>query len=129
MALVSSQIDVFLDYFTGTTPTAPTTLYIDLLDATKTSILTTIAGSANRQTLTLGAAATDGIDRWKANTTEIVFTASASGPATYQYISVYDAITGGNKLTEESFAPTAIVSTQKVAISIGDYKLKFNLPI
>lgn len=128
MALVSAQIDVLLDYFAGVSPTAPTTLYIDLLDAGKSSILTTIAGSANRPTLTLGATSTDGIDRWKPSDTEIVFTLSAGLGSSYQYVAVYDAITGGTQLTEESFPPTAITSGQKVSIAAGSYKLKFNLP-
>lgn len=119
--------DAILNWFKGTTfPSAPAAIYVDLLDAASASILTTIAGSANRQIITWGAISTDGTGRKMLNDAVVTFTNAALAPGTYQYVAFYDAITGGNQLTKESVVLTPVGIGDKVQVAVGNSYLKID---
>jgi len=120
--------DQVLNWIKGTTfAAAPVTVYVDLLDGGGSSILSTIAGSANRQAITFGAISTDGTGRIMANSADITFTASAVGSATAVSASVYDAQTSGNELARETLTSSKSISAaDEVKFSTGNLTFKMD---
>lgn len=105
-------------------PSAPSTIYIDLLDNSipPVSILSTITGSANRQILPLNAKIPGGIDGYIRTSNGVVtFISSATGNATISNVGVYDAITGGNELLLKDVAPTPVTIGDRVRILDEQY--------
>jgi hypothetical protein len=129
MASLSQYLeDEILEWIKGTTfAAAPTTVYVDLLDSGDLSILNTIAGSANRQSITFGTITTDGTGRIMSNSADITFTASAVGSATAVAAAIYDAQTGGNQLAQQDLASSkAISSGDEVKFSAGNLTFKMD---
>jgi len=129
MASLSQYLeDEILEWIKGTTfAAAPATVYVDLLDSGDLSILNTIAGSANRQSITFGTITTDGTGRIMSNSADITFTASAVGSATAVAAAIYDAQTGGNQLAQQDLASSkAISSGDEVKFSAGNLTFKMD---
>ncbi len=120
--------DQILNWLKGSTfASAPANVYVDLLDGSGNSILSTITGSANRQSITFGTITTDGTGRIMANSTDITFTASAVGGATAVSASVHDAQTGGNELARETLASSKTISAaDEVKFSAGNLTFKMD---
>ena len=107
-------------------PSAPSTIYIDLLDNSipPVSILSTITGSSNRQVLPLNTKVPGGIDGYTRTSSGIItFISSATGNATIANVGVYDAITGGNQLLLKDLAPTPVTIGDRVRILDEQFNL------
>ena len=129
MASLSSYLETeILEWVKGTTfAAAPATVYVDLLDSGDSSILNTIAGSANRQAITFGTITTDGTGQIMSNSSDITFTASAVGSATATAAAIYDAQTGGNQLAQQDLASSKAISNgDEVKFSAGNLTFKMD---
>lgn len=129
MASLSSYLETeILEWVKGTTfAAAPATVYVDLLDSGDLSILNTIAGSANRQSITFGTITTDGTGQIMSNSADITFTASAVGSATAVAAAIYDAQTGGNQLAQQDLSSSKAISNgDEVKFSAGNLTFKMD---
>jgi len=129
MASLSSYLETeILEWVKGTTfAAAPATVYVDLLDSGDSSILNTIAGSANRQAITFGTITTDGTGQIMSNSSDITFTASAVGSATAVAAAIYDAQTGGNQLAQQDLSSSKAISNgDEVKFSAGNLTFKMD---
>lgn len=112
---VATAINEMLDWLTGVNdPPATATRYITTFSGDPQGAgsenISTLTGSSNRIDMTTAmAAASSGS---AASDTDIVYTASANGAVTVDYVAVYDAQTAGNLL-----ASTAVTSK---SVAIGD---------
>jgi hypothetical protein len=105
--------NTMLDWLTGVaTPAAVATRYITTYNGNPqgagTENISTLTGSPNRQAITakMDAAASGAT----ASNADIVFTASAAGAATVDYVAIMSAITGGSVMT------SAAVTSKSVGI-------------
>jgi|WetSurMetagenome_2_1015567.scaffolds.fasta_scaffold145844_4 hypothetical protein len=114
-----------LDWVVGkTTPAAVSTRYLTASDTILpggTEQMTAMTGSANRVALTAAtyftsAAATHAI----ASTADITFTASSSGSATVGFVSMWDAITAGNMMSEAAVTSKSLTAGDSLKILSGN---------
>jgi hypothetical protein len=105
-----------LNWLTGnTTPAAVATRYITTYNGDPQGAgsenISTITGSANRINMTAGVPST--ATATATSNADIVFTTSAAGAATVNYLAVYSAITGG------TLYASASVTSKTLAIGDG----------
>lgn len=100
-AFTAAPRNAQIDWYTGkANPAAIATRYISVWNGDPqgagTEVISTITGSANRQAITASMAAAAAGSA--ASTANIVFTATAVGTATVNFIGIHDALTLGNLL-------------------------------
>lgn len=124
-AFTDFSSNYMLDWIVGkTTPAAVSTRYLTASNTILpggTEQMTAMTGSANRIALTpatyfTAAAATHAI----ASTADIVFTASSSGAATVGYVSMWDAITAGNMMSEAAVTTKTLTAGDSLKILSGN---------
>jgi hypothetical protein len=117
--------DYLLDWVVGkTTPSAVSTRYLTASDTILpggTEQMNAMTGSTNRVALTAAtyftsAAATHAI----ASHADIVFTASSSGAASVGYVSMWDAITGGNMMSQAAVTAKTLTTGDSLKILSGN---------
>ncbi len=114
--------NAFVNWRTGTSSMpAATTRYIALFNGDPTSGGSEITATVctNRKSIT-GMSVSSGGSKSSTNSAELVFTASASGSGTWNYIGVYDASTGGNLLWYKDITSRTISATNGISIAAGD---------
>lgn len=120
---VASSINEMLDWLTGVAdPPAVATRYITVFNgnpqAGGTEVINTISGSANRKNMTTAmAAAASGV---ATSSADIVFTASAVGAATVDYVAEYSAITGGTLMASSQVTSKSVGVGDSLQITAGD---------
>jgi hypothetical protein len=114
-----------LDWVVGkTTPAAVSTRYLTASDTSLpggTEQMTAMTGSANRIALTpatyfTSAAASHSI----ASHADIVLTASSSGSATVAFVSMWDAITSGNMMSQAAVTSKSLTAGDSLKILSGN---------
>jgi hypothetical protein len=115
-AFEDAPINEMLDWFNGVAnPPAIATRYITVFDGDPQSggseVINTLTGSPNRIAYTGSMAAASG--GTQASNAPIVFTASAAGAADVDWVAIFDAQTGGNRMGQ------AQVNTPK-SVGVGD---------
>jgi hypothetical protein len=120
---VASTRNTMVDWLTGlTTPAAVGTRYITTFNGDPQGAgsenISTLTGSANRIDMTTAMAAASGGSG--ASDTDIVFTASAVGAATVDYVAVYSAITGGTLMASAAVTSKSVGIGDSLTILSGD---------
>jgi hypothetical protein len=117
--------DYMLDWIVGkTTPSSVSTRYLSCSDTSLpggTEQMNAMNSSTNRIALTAGvywtvAAATHAI----ASQADITLTASSAGSATIGYVSMWDAITSGNMLSQTSVTSKSLTTGDSLKILSGN---------
>tara|TARA_S200002703_G_scaffold3931_1_gene5382 strand:- start:95 stop:508 length:414 start_codon:yes stop_codon:yes gene_type:complete len=125
--------DEILDWVLGTDmDTAPSNIYVALWNGNPTAdgsggteLTSTITGAATRTEVTsLGAISTSGNYRQTTTGSATQITASASGAATANYITLWDASTAGNLLYFESTTSTDIAAGAEVNLDAGNLTVR-----
>jgi hypothetical protein len=118
--------DYLLDWLCGVAdPAATATRYITATDSVGgTEQMTAMTGSANRVAIAAATyfttpAATSAI----ASTADITFTADSSGAATVAAVSIWDAITAGNKMSEAAVTSKSLTAHDSLKILSGNLTL------
>lgn len=134
--VTTAVADTIFDVLTNTSGwTQYTELYLAPYNGNPTSggteITNTITGSANRIDLdmnTFNAPSTSGNYRFIDNASEISITASASAGATFDYVALYDAQTGGNIVVYGALTTSKTVSTEdEVKIEAGELNIRVQI--
>lgn len=124
-AFTDFSSNYMLDWIVGrTTPAAVSTRYLTASNTILpggTEQMSAMTGSTDRIALTTAtyftaAAATHAI----ASTADIVFTASSSGAATVGFVSVWDAITAGNMMSEAAVTSKTLTTGDSLKILSGN---------
>jgi hypothetical protein len=124
-AFTDFSSDYMLDWIVGkTTPSAVSTRYLTASDTSLpggTEQMNAMTGSTNRVALTAAtywtvAAATHAI----ASQADITFTSNSSGSATVAFVSMWDAITAGNMMSQASVTSKSLTAGDSLKILAGN---------
>lgn len=120
--LSSYARNAFVNWRTGANSMpAATTRYIALFNGDPTSGGSEITATVctNRKSIT-GMSVSSGGAKSSTNSANLIFTTSASGTGTWNYIGVYDASSGGNLLWYKDITSRTIAVGNGIAIDAGD---------
>lgn len=124
-AFTDFSSNYMLDWIVGkATPAAVSTRYLTASDTSLpggTEQMTNMTGSANRIALTAAtywtvAAATHSIT----SQADVTFTASSSGSATVAFVSMWDAITAGNMMSQAAVTSKSLTAGDSLKILAGN---------